>query len=159
MIEYSKSVSDTKHRIRDLAWMNGGFFAIVGACVLPVSGYYFLAGIASNAPAAVKLGVQILTLAVVSFAIYLIVYTKTKKAVNTNFAKYEMDGKIEFTIEKIDEETLEFTRLTDEESFQVCRADIKRIKRLKSINVIILKNKKTIDLPKQADIEELISFL
>lgn len=156
MIEYSKFASDTKKRIRDLTWMNAGIFAIVGVCVLPVSFYYFLAGIASNAPAAMKLAFQILTMAAVLLAIYFIVYTKVKKAVKANFEEYEIDGKIDFTIERIDEDTLEFTRLTDEESFQVSRADVKRIKRLKSIIVIILKNRTTIDLPKRADIEEMI---
>ena len=99
-----------------------------------------------------------MTLAVVCVAIYIIVYSKTKKVVNANFEENEIDGKIDFTIERIDGETLEFTRLTDEESFQITRADIKSIKRLKSINVIILNNKRTIDLPKQVDIDELITL-
>lgn len=136
--------------------MNGGLFAVIGVCVLPVSVYHFLAGIAFNAPAAIKLGWQLLILAAVLLAIFLIVYTKVKKAVKANFEEYEIDGKSDYTIERIDEDALAFTRLTDGESFQVSSADIKKIKHLKTINVIILKNKRTIDLPKRADIEEMI---
>ena len=158
MIEYSKFASDTNHRIRDLTWMNAGRFAVAGVCVLPISLYYLVVGIAVSASAAIKLGFQILTMVAVLLAIYLIVYTKVKKAVKTNFEEYEIDGKIDFTVERIDEDTLEFTRLTDEESFQVSRADIKKIKRLKNTIVIILKNKTTIDLPKRTDIDELITL-
>lgn len=159
MIYYSKTASDTKRRVRDLAWMNGRYFAIAGVCVLPVSAYFFFAGAISNAPEAIKLGFQTLTLAAVLLAIYGIVHSKVKKAVNTNFAEYEMDGKIDFTIEKIDDDTLEFTRLTDEESFQIQKTDIKCIKYMKYTNVVILKDKRTIDIPNRVNIGELISFL
>ena len=158
MIEYSKTAADNKKRIRDLTWMNARLFAILPILILPVSLYYFVAGTVVNSPDAVRLGGQLLTLAVVCVAIYIIVYSKTKKVVNANFEENEIDGKIDFTVERIDEETLEFTRLTDEESFRITRADIKSIKRLKSINVIILNNKRTIDLPKQVDIDELITL-
>ena len=156
MIEYSKTAADNKKRIRDLTWMNAKLFAIMPFVILPVSIYYFLVGIAANSPEAVGLGGQLLTLAVVCVAIYIIVLHKTKKAVNRNFEENEIDGKIDFTIEKIDEETLEFTRLTDQESFQITKDDIKSMKRLRNINVIVLKNKRTIDLPKQIDIDELL---
>ena len=158
MIEYSKTAADNKKRIRDLTWMNAWLFAILPLVIMPVSIYYFLVGIAANSPEAVGIGGQLLTLAVVCAAIYIIVLKKTKKAVNRNFEANEIDGKIDFTIEKIDENTLEFTRLTDEESFQITKDDIKSIKRLKSVNVIILKNKRTIDLPKQISIDELITL-
>ena len=158
MITYSKTISDTYRRIRDLAWMNGRFFAIAGICVLPASAYFIFAGTVSNSSAALKLGFQLLTLAAVLVAIYIIVYNKTKKAVQANFDEFEIDGKIDFSIEKIDDDTLEFTRLTDEESFQITKADVKCVKRLKYNNVIVLKDKRTIDLPKRADIDELIHF-
>lgn len=158
MIEYSKTAADNKKRIRDLTWMNARIFAILPFIILPVSLYYFVVGTAANSPEAVGLGGQLLTLVAVCIAIYIIVYNKTKKAVKTNFDEYEMDGKINFTIDKIDEQTLEFTRMTDGESFQITKDDIKSIKHLKSINVIILKNKRTIDLPKQINIDELITL-
>ena len=124
MIAYSKTAADTNHRIRDLAWLHGRFFAIAAICVLPVCAYFFLAGIASKAPAAIKMGIQTLTLAAVLLAIYCILRSKLKKAVITNFEEYEMDGKIDFTIERIDEDTLEFTRLTDEENFEIQSEDL-----------------------------------
>ena len=158
MIEYSKTAADNKSRIRDLTWMNGRFFAILALCVMPVSAYHLMIGVFGNVHAAMQLGIQTLTLAAVLVAIYVIIYTKTRKAVIGNFEEYEIEGEIKFTIEKIDETTLEFTRLTDEVSFQVTKYDIKRIKRLKSTIVIILENKTTIDLPKRADIDALISF-
>ena len=159
MIAYSKTAADTNHRIRDLAWLHGRFFAIAAICVLPVCAYFFLAGIASKAPAAIKMGFQTLTLAAVLAAIYGILRSKLKKAVKANFEEYEIDGKIDFTIERIDEDTLEFTRLTDEESFQITKADIKSIKYLKFTNVVLLKDKRTIDIPNRVNIDELISFL
>ena len=158
MIEYTKTASDNKGRIRDLTWMHARIFAILPIFILPVSLYYFVIGTAVNSPEAVGLGGQLLTLAVVCIAIYLIVYNKTKKAVMANFDEYEMDGKIDFTIEKIDENTLTFTRLTDEESFQVSKNDIKTIKRLKHTSVIVLNSKRMIDIPKRVDIDELIAL-
>lgn len=158
MIEYSKTAADTKRRIRDLAWLHGKLFPIAGVCVLPFSAYFFLTGMASGAPEAVKLGWQLLTLSAVCFAVYLIVRSKLKKAVITNFETYEIDEKIDFTIEKTDEDTLEFTRLTDEESFEIHKADIKCIKYMKYTNVVILKDKRTIDIPNRVNIDELISF-
>ena len=158
MICYSKTASDTKHRVRDLAWLHGKFFLIASVCVLPVGAYCFLTGMASNAPGAVKMGVQILTLSAVCFALYLIMRSKLEKAVIANFEEYEMDGKIDFTIEKTDDDTLKLTRLTDEESFEIRKADIKCIKFLKHTNVVILKDKRTIDIPNRVNIDELISF-
>lgn len=159
MIAYSKTTADTKRRIRDLAWLHGRIFAIAGFCVLPVSIYFFLAGIVAAAPIGIKTGFQTLTLAAVLFAIYGILRSKLKKAVNKNFAEYEMDGRIDFTIEQIDDDTMEFTRLTDEESFQIHKADIKCIKYLKYTNIVVLKDKRTIDIPNRVNIDELISFL
>ena len=159
MIEYSKTAADTKHRIRDLAWLHGRIFAIAGFCVLPVSAYFFVGGMISDAPIAIKTGFQTLTLAAVLFAVYGILRSKLKKVVNRNFEAYELDGKIDFTVEKIDDDTLEFTRLTDEESFEIHKADIKCIKYLKFTNVVILKDKRTIDIPNRVNIDELISFL
>lgn len=158
MIEYSKTAADNKNRIRDLAWLHGRFFAIAAICVVPVCVYFFLAGMISNAPALIKLGFRTMTLAAVLLAIYCILRSKLKKAVISNFDEYEMDGKIDFTIEKTDDDTLEFTRLTDEESFEIRKADIKCIKYFKYTNIVVLKDKRTIDIPNRVNIDELISF-
>lgn len=158
MIEYSKTAADTKHRIRDLAWVNGCFFMIAGICVLPVSGYFFLSGLLSKDPETIKIGIKTLTLAAALLAVYCIVRSKIKNAVITNFQECEIDGKIDFTIEKTDDDTLKLTRLTDEESFEIHKSDIKCIKFLKYTNVVILKDKRTIDIPNRVNIDELISF-
>lgn len=158
MIEYSKTATDTKSRIRDLAWMNGRFFIFFAICVLPVSAYFLVIGFIAGVNEMVTTGLQTLTLFVVLIAVYITVYVKTKKAVTLNFDKLAEDDKIDFTLEKVDEYTLEFTRLADGQTMKVNILDIKSIKRLKSINVIVLKNKKFIDLPKRADIEEMITF-
>ena len=158
MISYSKTASDTKQRIRELAWMNGRLFIFLAACVLPISGCLFLVGILNNATQAVMMGFQTLTVVAVLLAVYVTVYVKTKKAVNVNFDKLAQEDRIDFTLEKVDEYTLAFTRLTDGETISVNILDIKSIKRLKTINVIVLKNKKMIDLPRRPDIDEMISF-
>lgn len=158
MIEYSKYASDTKSRIRELTWMHGRPFIISAACVFPISVYFFLAGILDNATEAVTMGFQTLTMVAVLLAVYVTLYVKTKKAVTLNFDKLAEDNKIDFTLEKIDDSTLQFTRLSDGQTISVNILDIKSIKRLKTINVIILKNKKMIDLPKRPDIDKMISF-
>lgn len=158
MIEYSKHASDTKNRIRELAWMNGRFFIIFAICVLPVSAYFLVIGFAAGVNEMVTTGLQTLTLVGVLLAVYITVYVKTKKAVTVNFDKLAEENKIDFTLEKIDDSTLQFTRLSDGQTISVNILDIKSIKRLKTINVIILKNKKMIDLPKRPDIDKMISF-
>lgn len=158
MIEYSKYASDSKQRIRDLAWMNGRFYIIFAICVFPISAYFFVIGFAAGVNEMVTTGLQTLTLVGVLIAVYITVYVKAKKAVNSNFNKWAEDDKIDFTLEKVDEYTLEFTRLADGQTISVNILDIKSIKRLKTINVIVLKNRKMIDLPKRPDIDEMISF-
>ena len=158
MIEYSKYASDTKSRIRDLAWMNGRFFIFFAICVLPVSAYFLVIGFLAGVNEMVTTGLQTLTLFGVLIAVYITVYVKTKKAVTMNFDKLAENDKIDFTLEKVDDSTLQFTRLTDGEVITVNILDIKSIKRLKTITVIVLKNKKMIDLPKRSDIDEIISF-
>ena len=158
MIEYSKYASDTKSRIRDLAWMNGRFFIFFAIFVLPVSAYFLVIGFLAGVNEMVTTGLQVFTLFVVLIAVYITVYVKTKKAVTMNFDKLAENDKIDFTLEKVDDSTLQFTRLTDGEVITVNILDIKSIKRLKTITVILLKNKKMIDLPKRSDIDEMISF-
>lgn len=158
MVEYTKLASDNKRRIDEMTWMNGRLFIWIAACAFPVSAYFFLVGIATASPDALKCGWQTITLVVVLLAIYLILYFKMRKAVTLNFSRNAVDDKIDFTIEKIDEETLEFTRLTDEESFQITRADIKRIRQMKTISIITLKDGRIIDLPIRQDIDDLIYF-
>ena len=158
MIEYSKTESDIKQRIKELSWMNGRLFVWFAICVLPFSAYFFIAGILDNASEAITMGFQTLTMAAVLLAVYITIYVKTQKAVTLNFDKLAEENKIDFTLEKVDDCTLQFTRLTDGETMLVNILDIKSIKRLKTINVIILKNKKMIDLPKRPDIDEMISF-
>ena len=158
MIEYSKTAADTKSRIRDLAWMNGRFFIFFAIFVLPVSAYFLVIGFLAGVNEMVTTGLQTLTLFGVLIAVYITVYVKTKKAVTQNFNKLAENDKIDFTLEKVDDSTLQFTRLTDGEVITVNILDIKSIKRLKTITVIVLKNKKMIDLPKRSDIDEMISF-
>lgn len=159
MIQYTKYASDTKNRSRDLAWMHTRLSFILAICVLPVTVYFFLTGFLNNAPDSLEMGYLTFVLMAAFFVFCLITRSKVKKAVTKNFEKFSKDGKIDFTIEKIDEDTLECTRLTDEESFQIHRADIKCIKYLKFTNVIVLKDKRTIDIPNRVNIDELISFL
>lgn len=156
MIEYSKTAADNKARIRELTWMQGRVFMIAASCVLPLSAFFFLVGIVGNNSEAVQFGIYCTTLFIVLLAIYGILYSKYKKAVTANFDNHEVDGRINFALEKIDDDTLEFSRLTDEESFQVQKSDIKAIRNMKTIHVIMLKDGRTIDLPKRADIDEML---
>lgn len=158
MIEYSKTASDNKYRIQDLTWMNGRLFAMISIVAFILGGNFFLAGILGKSDAALNLGLRILTIAAVALVIFITVHNKTKKAVLTNFEEFEVDGQIDFTIEQIDEETMELTRLTDEQSFQIGRGDIKKIRYMKHTNIIILNDKRTVDIPKRVDISEVIRF-
>jgi len=113
-------------------------------------------GFIGKVSVAVQLGIYAATLDAVLIVMYGILYDKFTKAVNGNFESYEIDGKIDFTLERIAEDTLVFTRLTDEASFQIQKSDIKTVRTLKTIHVILLKDGRTIDLPKREDIDELI---
>ncbi|MBE6958569.1 MAG: hypothetical protein E7447_05405 [Ruminococcaceae bacterium] len=156
MIEYSKLAADNKSRIKEMTWMKGRFFIISAICILPVVLVLFLLGFIGKVSVAVQLGIYAATLDAVLIVMYGILYDKFTKAVNGNFESYEIDGKIDFTLERIAEDTLVFTRLTDEASFQIQKSDIKTVRTLKTIHVILLKDGRTIDLPKREDIDELI---
>lgn len=159
MIEYSKTSADTKNRVKDLAWANGRYLVVFAALVFPFALYHLLVGYVAQQGNALKLGIQLTTLTVVLLAIYLILYYKLNKAVKANFENYAEEDRIDFTLENFDENTLLFTRLTDEETFEVRRIDVKRIKHMKTIHVIFLRNKKTIDLPRREDIDEILKCL
>jgi hypothetical protein len=156
MIEYSKTAADNKNRIKEMTWMKGRIFMIFAMCVLPLSVFLFLVGFFGNVAEAVQMGTYAATLDVVLVVMYAILYDKFTKAVTRNFDAYELDGKIDFTLEQIDDETMEFTRLTDEETFQISKKNIKKIRYGKTIILIILKDGRTIDVPKRADIEDII---
>ena len=156
MIEYSKTAADSKDRIMDLTWFRGRIFLYmaIGAFVFTV--FCLIVGIMGSNYEAIQFGIYGATLVAVLIAMILILYAKFRKAVTANFDNHSLDGRIDFTLEKIDDDTLELTRLTDEESFEIHKKDIKSIRTMKTIHVIWLKDGKTIDLPKKPDIDELI---
>lgn len=156
MIEYSKTAADNKKRIQEMTWMKGRIFMILAMCVFPLSVFFFFVGFFGKVPEAVQMGTYTATLDVVLIVMYAILYDKFTKAVTRNFDAYELDGKIDFTLALIDDETMEFTRLTDEETFQIRKEDIKKIRQGKTIILIFLKDGRTIDVPKRADIEDVI---
>lgn len=157
MVEYSKTAADNKQRIREMTWMKGRRFITMAACVLLLSVFFLCVGIFGKSSEALQMGIYTGTLTVVLLVMYAILYDKYQKAVTKNFYSYEVDGKIDFTLEKLDAETLEFTRMTDEEVFRIQKSDIKTVRHLKTIHVIILKDGRTIDLPKQDDVDELLN--
>lgn len=156
MIQYTKYASDTKNRIKELTWASGGIFLIIAACVMPVTLYFFIVGIAAQQAEALSMGWRTLTLVLVLITMYLVVYFKFRKAVTSNFDMLAEDDKIEYTLETTAEGKLRFTRLTDEESFEISYSEIKKIKHVKTISIIFLKNNKTIDLPIDVDLAALI---
>ena len=139
-----------------MTWMRGRFFIFVAIAVFALMMFFFLVGIFSKSGDAIQFGIYAATLFAVLIVTYCILYAKFQKAVIGNFDTYAVDGKIEFTLEKTEENTLEFTRLTDEESFCIDKADIKTIRSMKTIYVILLKDGRTVDFPKQPDIDDLM---
>lgn len=157
MIQYTKYASDIKKRINALTWVTGRIFIIIAACAMPITLYLFIVGIAAQEADALSMGCSALTLLIVVLVMYLVIYFKYRKIVTLNFYKLAEDGKIEYTLERTEDDHLRFTRLTDEESFEISRNEIRKIKHMKTISIVVLTNKKTVDLPRRPDIEELLN--
>lgn len=156
MIEYSKFEADTKNRVKDLAWMNGRFF-IYAAYVFGAVGLGFiLAGLIFTNQGWLGLGIQILALGIADVVVFITLYKRFQKAVTRNFDKYAVDGRIDYTIETTEEGKLLFTRQTDDDSFEIAWSDIRKMKYMKTIIVIVLRDKRTIDIPRSVDISVLM---
>ena len=156
MIRYTQYASETKNRIKELAWMQGQPLVCIGMGAVPLAVYFLFVGYLEQVQEALLLGWSAIVLSVVCFSIYCIRYFSYKKALTENFAKYAVEDKIEWCAERIDGETLSFTRINDGTTFRVGQSEIKAVRRLKTIFVIVLKNKNVIDLPICADTDELI---
>ena len=156
MIQYTKTAADHQNRIKEMTWMRGRLFVFGAAGVFVLMVFFFLVGVTGNNSEAIQFAIYTATLFAVLTAMYLILYFKFKKAVVTNFENNAVDGKIDFTIDKLADGTLEFARLTDEESFTIEKYQIKTIRSMKNIHVILLRDGRTIDLPRRADIDEFV---
>lgn len=157
MIQYTRCAADTKNRIKELALASGGFFLILAACALVVAVVFFVAGAIAQNTVVSSFGMRALIFVFVLVGIYFVVYSNIRKAVKANFESLEVDGKIDYTLETTEDGKLRFTRLTDEEFFEINYADIKKIKHVKTITVIFLKNGKTVDIPIDVDLAGLIN--
>ena len=105
---------------------------------------------------ALKMGWWTALLCLVCIILYLGILVTLKKALNSVFKQYAENGKIDFTLERV-EDKLKITRLCDNKTVEIKQSEIKSIRFLKSVILIILKGKRWFDLPNSPEVNELIS--
>ena len=156
MIEYSKTAEDIQNRVKDLAWMQGRFlvYIAIGLCTLGLG--FVVYGLLLANTGYVGWGIQFVAFAVADMVVFSTLYKRIQKAVNKNFDEFAVEDRIDYTIETTEEDKLLFTRLTDGDSFEISWGDIKKIKYMKTILVLVLKNKRTIDMPRSVDLSSLM---
>ena len=157
MIEYSQYEGEVKNRIKEIALAKGLPLLIAAVVSLLLTTYFLFVGIMAEQREALKMGWWTALLCLVCIILYLGILVTLKKALNSSFKQYAENGKIDFTLEQFEDKTLKITRLCDNKTVEIKQLEIKSIRRLKSVILIILKGKRWFDLPNSQEIHELIS--
>ena len=156
MIEYSQYENEVKNRIKEIALAKGLPLLIAAVVSLLLTTYFLFVGIMAEQSEALKMGWWTALLCLVCIILYLGILVTLKKALNSSFKQYAENGKIDFTLERV-EDKLKITRLCDNKTVEIKQSEIKSIRRLKSVILIILKGKRWFDLPNSPEVNELIS--
>ena len=156
MIEYSQYEGEVKNRIKEIALAKGLPLLIAAVVSLLLTTYFLFVGIMAEQREALKMGWWTALLCLVCIILYLGILVTLKKALNSSFKQYAENGKIDFTLERV-EDKLKITRLCDNKTVEIKQSEIKSIRRLKSVILIILKGKRWFDLPNSPEVNELIS--
>lgn len=157
MIEYSQYENEVKNRIKEIALAKGLPLLIAAVVSLLLTTYFLFVGIMAEQREALKMGWWTALLCLVCIILYLGILVTLKKALNSSFKQYAQNGKIDFTLEQFEDKTLKITRLCDNKTVEIKQSEIKSIRRLKSVILIILKGKRWFDLPNSPEVNELIS--
>lgn len=153
MIKYSITKNDIKTQARDLAIFKLKPLLIIGAVALPLSIFFLIVGYAASEPEALKMGYPALLIFCLSVIMFAAQYSSFNKALWTSFEKNKEDGKVEYSIAKI-EGNIEIARTSDKFSFATM--DIEKVSCTKNNIIVRLGNKKLLAFPKQADILKLL---
>ena len=156
MILCTQYESDIKIRIREITFFRGRLLIIAAIVSLLLAAYSLLVGFAGQESEALKMGWTSAILCFACLALFCGIYFSNKKIITTAFQKYAIDGKIEYSIEKTNRETIMITRLCDNKGFEIRKSEIKHIRHLKTVTLFVLTNKRWFDLPKFESINELI---
>lgn len=156
MIQYSQYECEVKNRIKEIALAKGLPLLIAAVVSLLLTTYFLFVGIMAEQSEALKIGWWTALLCLVCIILYLGILVTLKKALNSVFKQYAENGKIDFTLERV-EDKLKITRLCDNKTVEIKQSEIKSIRFLKSVILIILKGKRWFDLPNSPEVKELIS--
>lgn len=153
MIKYSITKNDIKTQARDLAIFKLKLLLIIGAVALPLSIFFLIVGYAASEPEALKMGYPALLIFALSVIMFVAQYSAFNKALSASFEQNEVDGKVEYSIAKL-EGNIEIARASDKSSFAT--VDIEKVSCTKTNIIVRLVNKKLLAFPKQEDILKLL---
>lgn len=156
MIQYSQYECEVKNRIKEIALARGLPLLIAAVVSLLLTTYFLFVGIMAEQSEALKMGWWTALLCLVCIILYLGILVTLKKSLNSVFKQYAENGKIDFTLERV-EDKLKITRLCDNKTVEIKQSEIKSIRFLKSVILIILKGKRWFDLPNSPEVNELIA--
>ena len=153
MIKYSITNNDIKTQAKDLAVFKLKLLLIIGAVALPLSIFFLIVGYAASEPEALKMGYPALLIVVLSVITFVAQYSAFNKALWASFEKNAEDGKVEYSITKI-EGNIEIARASDKFSFST--ADIEKVSCTKTNIIVRLGNKKLLAFPKRENILKML---
>ena len=155
MIKYSITKNDIKIQAKDLAVFKLKPLLIIGAVALPLSIFFLIVGYAASEPEALKMGYPTLLIFALSVIMFVAQYSAFGKALLASFEKNAEDGKMEYSIAKI-EGNIEIARTSDKFSFAT--VDVEKVSCTKTNIIVRLGNKKLLAFPKQEDILKLLDW-
>lgn len=138
---------------------SGRWLIIVAVISLVLTVYFFVVGWGWHETEALKMGWMSAILSLICFSLYLRIYFSVKKIIMAVFREYAKDGKLDFSVELIGDESIEITRMFDGKVIVINKSEVKAIYQLKTTNLIVLSGKRIFDLPNREDINELIKPL
>ena len=153
MIKYSITKNDIKTQAKDLAVFKLKPLLIIGAVAFPLSIFSLIVGYAASEPEALKMGYPALLISVLAVAMFVSQYSAFNKVLLASFEKNNEDGKVEYSIAKI-EGNIEIARTSDKFSFAT--VDIEKASCTKTNIIVRLGNKKLLAFPKQEDILKML---
>ena len=153
MIKYSITKNDIKTQAKDLAVCKLKPLLIIGAVALTLSIFFLIVGYAASEPEALKMGYPALLISVIAVFMFVAQYSAFNKALLTSFENNAEEGKVEYSIAKI-EGNIEVARTSDKFSFAA--VNIEKVSCTKTNIIVRLGNKKFLAFPKQEDILKLL---
>ena len=156
MIKFTQYEKDVKLRVKELTLFKGRLLLIAQIIALILTICFWLISLINTESNMLKWAILSGVLCGLCVVFYLGIYYTHKRAIATTFKEYAVDGKIDFTLEKIDCDKILFTRVNDNKKFEINKTQIKSVHKSKNVILIILYGKKWLDLPRNTKTNEFI---